>query len=170
MSVFVEKPSSSEGRDVEKLKLSQARARERRMDSAARPKTKVVVRKLPHNLGADAFFALMAEKYPPSAACAFRYFVAGRTTNSKTVPARAYYDLATPAMALEFYRAVNGCVLIDAHGAESRAVVEFAPSQKTWACGSAAKKDHRENTLAEDPLFVAFAAELAKPKQAPPSA
>ncbi|KAJ0078444.1 hypothetical protein Patl1_36751 [Pistacia atlantica] len=81
---------------------------------------------------------------------------------------RAYIDFKRPEDVLEFADLFNGHVFVNEKGAQFKAIVEYAPSQrvpKQWS-----KKDGREGTILKDPEYLEFLEFIAKPVENLPSA
>ncbi|KAJ0011329.1 hypothetical protein Pint_33106 [Pistacia integerrima] len=81
---------------------------------------------------------------------------------------RAYIDFKRPEDVLEFADLFNGHVFVNEKGAQFKAIVEYASSQrvpKQWS-----KKDGREGTILKDPEYLEFLEFIAKPVENLPSA
>ncbi|MBA0833718.1 hypothetical protein Goarm_006142, partial [Gossypium armourianum] len=81
---------------------------------------------------------------------------------------RAYVDFKRPEDVLEFAEFFNGHVFVSEKGAQFKAVVEYAPSQRVPKQFS--NKDGREGTISKDPEYLEFLEFLAKPVENLPSA
>eukprot|EP01102_Stenamoeba_stenopodia_P005377 TRINITY_DN1599_c0_g1_i1.p1 TRINITY_DN1599_c0_g1~~TRINITY_DN1599_c0_g1_i1.p1 ORF type:complete len:380 (+),score=90.25 TRINITY_DN1599_c0_g1_i1:59-1141(+) len=128
----------------------------------AKPKIKVVVRRLPNTLTEEAFLTAIEkwkEHYDGF------YFVAGKLGRSST---RAYLNFKDPAQVFDFYEKFSVHAFVDNKGGEYRAVIEYAPYQKMPK--GRRRQDQRRGPLETDPDFVKFVEQLNAPKEVRPSA
>ncbi|KAI3972835.1 hypothetical protein MKX01_019493 [Papaver californicum] len=129
-------------------------------------RTKVVLRHLPPAL---TQFALM-EQIDGRFAARYNWltFRPGKTSHKHQIYSRAYIDFKKPDDVVEFAEFFDGHVFVNEKGAQFKAIVEYAPSQrvpKQWS-----KKDGREGTIMKDPEYLEFLELLAKPVENLPSA
>ncbi|KAJ3369799.1 hypothetical protein HDU91_006802 [Kappamyces sp. JEL0680] len=115
--------------------------------SGPKPKTKVVIRRLPPNLP-EPVFQSSVEKWSPS-----------------FVLQTAYIVFDQPDALLAFHKDYDGHVFIDSKGTQYRATVEFAPFQKSVDPAKKKRIDSRKNTLDEDAEYMAFLESLKAPSK-----
>ncbi|KAG9456930.1 hypothetical protein H6P81_001438 [Aristolochia fimbriata] len=129
-------------------------------------RTKVVVRHLPPAISQS----VLLEQIDGRFAGRYRWFCFRPGKNSQKQPrhSRAYIDFKKSEDVLEFAEFFDGHVFVNEKGAQFKAIVEYAPSQrvpKPWS-----KKDGREGTIFKDPEYLEFLELLAKPAENLPSA
>ncbi|CAJ1958467.1 unnamed protein product [Sphenostylis stenocarpa] len=131
-----------------------------------REKTKVVIRHLPPSLTQSDLFQHIDSHF------ASRYnwfsFRPGNTSHKRQKHSRAYIDFNCPHDVFEFAEFFDGHVFVNERGAQHRAIVEYAPSQR--APKPSTKKDGREGTIYKDPDYLEFLKLIAKPHEHLPSA
>ncbi|KAK7322382.1 hypothetical protein VNO77_25761 [Canavalia gladiata] len=131
-----------------------------------RERTKVVVRHLPPSLTQSDLFHHIDSHF------ASRYnwfsFRPGNTSLKRQRHSRAYIEFKGPQDVLEFAEFFDGHVFVNERGAQHKAIVEYAPSQRVPKLG--AKKDGREGTIYKDPDYLEFLKLIAKPQEHLPSA
>lgn len=129
-----------------------------------KPRSKVVVRRLPPGLPEDKFWEAVHAHLTPDAydwAC----FAPGKASVKTVRLSRAYINFRDPNAVYEFQANFDGHAFVSDRGAQYRARVEYAPSQKVPGKG---RKDRREGTLDKDPDFLDFCKLLeALPKGVP---
>ncbi|KAK0576076.1 hypothetical protein LWI29_011444 [Acer saccharum] len=129
-------------------------------------RTKVVIRHLPPPLSQSDFLALIHDRIVDRHNWfAFR---PGKSSHKQQRHARAYLDLKRPEDVLEFAEFFDGHVFVNDKGAQFKAIVEYAPSQR--APKPCSKKDSREGTIYKDPDYLEFLKLIAKPVEHLPSA
>ncbi|XP_031276106.1 regulator of nonsense transcripts UPF3-like isoform X2 [Pistacia vera] len=129
-------------------------------------RTKVVVRSLPPAITQ----AMFIEQIDGVFAGLYNWvsFRQGKTSQKHQSCSRAYIDFKRPEYVLEFADLFNGHVFVNEKGAQFKAIVEYASSQrvpKQWS-----KKDGREGTILKDPEYLEFLEFIAKPVENLPSA
>ncbi|KAI3870784.1 hypothetical protein MKX03_006768 [Papaver bracteatum] len=129
-------------------------------------RTKVVLRHLPPALTQSALMEQIDGRF------AARYnwitFRPGKTSHKHQIYSRAYIDFKKPDDVVEFAEFFDGHVFVNEKGAQFKAIVEYAPSQrvpKQWS-----KKDGRDGTILKDAEYLEFLELLAKPVENLPSA
>ncbi|KAI3990943.1 hypothetical protein MKX01_026127 [Papaver californicum] len=129
-------------------------------------RTKVVLRHLPPALTQSSLMEQIDGRF------AARYnwltFRPGKNSHKHQIYSRAYIDFKKPDDVVEFAEFFDGHVFVNEKGAQFKAIVEYAPSQrvpKQWS-----KKDGREGTILKDPEYLEFLELLAKPVENLPSA
>ncbi|XP_044461885.1 regulator of nonsense transcripts UPF3-like [Mangifera indica] len=129
-------------------------------------RTKVVVRNLPPAITQVIFIEQIDGVF------AGRYnwvsFRQGKTSQKHRSCSRAYIDFKRPEDVLDFADFFNGHVFVNEKGAQFKAIVEYAPSQRVPKQSS--KKDGREGTILKDPEYLEFLEVIAKPIENLPSA
>ncbi|TKY49946.1 Regulator of nonsense transcripts UPF3 [Spatholobus suberectus] len=129
-------------------------------------KDEVVIRHLPPSLTQSDLFQHIDTHF------ASRYnwfsFRPGNNTHKHQRHSRAYIDFKRPNDVFEFAEFFDGHVFVNERGAQHKAVVEYAPSQRVLK--SSAKKDGREGTIYKDPDYLEFLKLIAKPHEHLPSA
>ncbi|KAK2658904.1 hypothetical protein Ddye_005437 [Dipteronia dyeriana] len=129
-------------------------------------RTKVVIRHLPPPLSQSDFLALIHDRIVDRHNWfAFR---PGKSSHKQQRHARAYLDFKRPEDVLEFAELLDGHVFVNDKGAQFKAIVEYAPSQR--APKPCSKKDSREGTIYKDPDYLEFLKLIAKPVEHLPSA
>ncbi|KAK9670727.1 hypothetical protein K7432_017565, partial [Basidiobolus ranarum] len=129
------------------------------------PKTKVIIRRLPPNLPEELFFKSI-QPYITEENILWRLYVPGKISANKNKEShfsRSYLHFKTIEDIILFHRGYDGHLFVDSKGNESRAVVEFAPFQKTPKENH--KPDPREGTIEEDPDYLAFLESLNDDKK-----
>ncbi|KAL2335796.1 hypothetical protein Fmac_010242 [Flemingia macrophylla] len=131
-----------------------------------REKTKVVIRHLPPSLTQSDLFQHIDSHF------ASRYnwfsFRPGTTAHKRQRHSRAYIDFNSPHDVFEFAEFFHGHVFVNERGAQHKAIVEYAPSQRVPKPST--KKDGREGTIYKDPDYLEFLKLIAKPHEHLPSA
>ncbi|KAH9725183.1 Regulator of nonsense transcripts UPF3 [Citrus sinensis] len=129
-------------------------------------RTKVVIRHLPPSLSQNDLLALFRDHFND------RYnwfcFRPGKSSYKHQRYSRAYVELKKPADVFEFAELLNGHVFVNEKGAQFKAIVEYAPSQRVPKPFS--RKDSREGTIFKDPDYLEFLKVIAKPAENLPSA
>ncbi|XP_052194081.1 regulator of nonsense transcripts UPF3-like isoform X2 [Diospyros lotus] len=132
----------------------------------ASDRTKVVVRQLPPTISEAAFAQQIDGRFPG------RYnwvsFHPGRSSQKHQSYSRAYIDFKTPEDVVDFAEFFDGHVFVNEKGAQLKAIVEYAPSQRVPK--ECSKKDGREGTIFKDPEYLEFLESIAKPVEYLPSA
>ncbi|KAL4285577.1 hypothetical protein HN51_053085 [Arachis hypogaea] len=131
-----------------------------------REKTKVVIRHLPPSLTQSDLLHHIDNHF------ASRYnwfsFRPGNTSHKNQRHSRAYIDFKSPDDVFEFAEFFDGHVFVNERGAQHKAIVEYAPSQRVPR--PTTKKDGREGTIYKDPDYLEFLKFIAKPPEHLPSA
>ncbi|KAL9260199.1 Regulator of nonsense transcripts UPF3-like protein [Drosera capensis] len=129
-------------------------------------RTKVVVRHLPPSLTSSSFFEQIDARFDG------RYnwssFCDGKVSSKHQSHARAYINFNTPDDVLAFAEFFNGHVFVNEKGAQFKATVEYAPSQRVPKPN--VKGDAREGTIFKDPEYLEFLEQISKPAEHLPSA
>ncbi|KAL7082324.1 hypothetical protein ACP275_14G092200 [Erythranthe tilingii] len=129
-------------------------------------RTKVVLRHLPPTISQSNLVEHVDSRFSGRYHCiAFR---PGNPSQKHLTHSRAYINFNRPEDVIEFAEFFNGHVFVNEKGAQFKAIVEYAPSQripKQWS-----KKDGREGTILKDPEYLEFLELLAKPVENLPSA
>ncbi|KAK9479431.1 Smg-4/UPF3 family-domain-containing protein, partial [Lipomyces japonicus] len=110
-------------------------------------KLKFVIRRIPPLYSEDDFKAETEEWITP-ATVDYTYYVSGKVHKSRSKPAtysRAYAKFKNVESLLAFHKAMNGRVLKDSKGNESRLQIEFAPNERIPK--NKVKADARQNTI-----------------------
>ncbi|XP_022948756.1 regulator of nonsense transcripts UPF3-like isoform X1 [Cucurbita moschata] len=129
-------------------------------------RTKVVIRHLPPSLPHSDLFHHIHDRFAGRYnSC---YYRPGKTSQKEQRYARAYIDFTIPEDVFEFAEFFDGHVFVNEKGAQYKAVVEYAPSQRVPR--SSSKKDGREGTIYKDPDYLEFLKLIAKPAEHLPSA
>ncbi|XP_065881654.1 regulator of nonsense transcripts UPF3-like [Euphorbia lathyris] len=136
------------------------------MKKAPLERTKVVIRHLPPSLSQFHLFSqfdhLFSHRYN------WYCFRPGKYSLKNQRYSRAYIDFKSPGDVLEFAEFFHGHIFINEKGAQFKAIVEYAPSQRfPKYC---IMKNSREGTIYEDPDYLEFLKLLAVPKETLPSA
>ncbi|GFP95089.1 regulator of nonsense transcripts upf3 [Phtheirospermum japonicum] len=129
-------------------------------------RTKVVLRHLPPTISQSNLVEHIDSRF--SGRYRWLAFRPGKPSLKHLTHSRAYIDFSRPDDVFEFAEFFNGHVFVNEKGAQFKAIVEYAPSQrvpKQWA-----KKDGREGTVLKDPEYLEFLEFLAKPVENLPSA
>ncbi|KAK7401494.1 hypothetical protein VNO78_13024 [Psophocarpus tetragonolobus] len=142
-------------------------AMERKMKvRSEREKTKVVIRHLPPSLTQSDLFQHIDSHF------ASRYnwfsFRPGNNSHKRQRHSRAYIDFNSSDDVFDFAQFFDGHVFVNERGAQHKAIVEYAPSQRVPKPG--AKRDGREGTIYKDPDYLEFLKLIAKPQEHLPSA
>ncbi|KAJ0972853.1 hypothetical protein J5N97_020812 [Dioscorea zingiberensis] len=129
-------------------------------------RTKVVLRHLPPAISRSALMDQIDARF------AGRYkwasFRPGKASHKIQLYSRAYIEFMRPEDVVEFAEYFDGHTFVNEKGAQFKALVEYAPSQrapKSWS-----KKDGREGMIFKDPEYLEFLDHLAKPIENLPSA
>ncbi|XP_024008581.1 regulator of nonsense transcripts UPF3 [Eutrema salsugineum] len=130
------------------------------------PKRKVVVRHLPPSLSQSDLLSQIEPRFGD------RYywfsFRPGKSSYKNQKFSRAYVGFKAPEDVYEFAAFFNGHVFVNEKGAQFKAVVEYAPSQRVpKPCD---KKDPREGSISKDPDYLEFLKLIAQPVENLPSA
>ncbi|KAH7283697.1 hypothetical protein KP509_34G019900 [Ceratopteris richardii] len=129
-------------------------------------RTKVVVRHLPPGLSETAFMEEVVPRFSPMYNLVT--FYRGKASVRSTSYSWAYIDFKHPEHVVDFYQGFNGHVFVSEKGTQYKAIVEYAPNQrvpKSWS-----KKDPREGSIYQDPDYVKFTEQIARPIENLPSA
>ncbi|XP_008459659.1 regulator of nonsense transcripts UPF3 isoform X1 [Cucumis melo] len=129
-------------------------------------RTKVVIRHLPPSLSHSDLFHHIHDRF--AGRFNWSYYRPGKTSQKDQRYARAYIDFTRPEDVFEFAEFFDGHVFVNEKGAQYKAVVEYAPSQRVPR--SSTKKDGREGTIYKDPDYLEFLKLIAKPAEHLPSA
>lgn len=129
-------------------------------------RTKVVVRHLPPTITESAF----TEQIDGSFGRRYNWmsFRPGKASQKHPCFARAYMDFKRAEDVIEFAEFFGGHVFVNEKGAQFKAEVEYAPSQRVPS--QCPKKDGREGTIGKDPEYLEFLEVLSKPVENLPSA
>ncbi|KAM1204031.1 hypothetical protein ACFX2J_019773 [Malus domestica] len=129
-------------------------------------RTKVLIRHLPPSLSQSDLFHqidhLLADRYN------WLCFRPGKNSQKNQRYSRAYIDFKRPEDVFEFAEFFDGHVFVNEKGAQFKAIVEYAPSQRVPKPST--KKDGREGTIYKDPDYLEFLKLIAKPVEHLPSA
>ncbi|CAH2035231.1 unnamed protein product [Thlaspi arvense] len=123
------------------------------------PKRKVVVRHLPPSLSQSDLLSQIEPRFGD------RYnwfsFRPGKSSYKNQKYARAYVGFKVPEDVYEFAAFLNGHVFVNEKGAQFKAIVEYAPSQRVpKPCD---KKDPREGSISKDLEYLEFLKLIAQP-------
>ncbi|KAF2607400.1 hypothetical protein F2Q68_00044279 [Brassica cretica] len=129
-------------------------------------KRKVVVRHLPPSLSESDLLSQIDSRFGD------RYywfsFRPGKSNYKTQKHSRAYFGFKAPEDVYDFAAFFNGHVFVNEKGAQFKAIVEYAPSQRVpKPCD---KKDPREGSITKDPDYLEFLELLAQPVENLPSA
>ncbi|CAH8330131.1 unnamed protein product [Eruca vesicaria subsp. sativa] len=129
-------------------------------------KRKVVVRHLPPSLSQSDLLSQIDPRFGD------RYnwvsFRPGKSSFKTQKYSRAYFGFKAPEDVYDFAAFFNGHVFVNEKGAQFKAIVEYAPSQRVpKPCD---KKDPREGSITKDPDYLEFLKLLAQPVENLPSA
>ncbi|KAL1402459.1 hypothetical protein pipiens_019749 [Culex pipiens pipiens] len=138
-----EKKDGGGGKQREKKKAKK--------ESAVKPLTKVVIRRLPPSMDEETF----RKQIDPIPDHDDFYFVSGDWSLGKNASSRAYINFTRAEDIFLFKDKFDGYDFVDAKGVEYPAVVEFAPFQELPRNRSR-KKDAKVGTIETDTHFVAF--------------
>ncbi|XP_023646068.1 regulator of nonsense transcripts UPF3 isoform X2 [Capsella rubella] len=129
-------------------------------------KKKVVVRHLPPSLSQSDLLSQIDPRFGD------RYnwvsFRPGKSSYRNQKCSRAYVAFEEPEDVYEFAAFFNGHVFVNEKGAQYKAIVEYAPSQRVPT--PADKKDLREGSISKDPDYLEFLKLIAQPVENLPSA
>lgn len=137
-----------------KEKKEAAKQREKKKakkETAIKPLTKVVIRRLPPSMDEETF----RKQIDPIPDHDDFYFVSGDWSLGKNASSRAYINFTRAEDIFLFKDKFDGYDFVDAKGVEYPAVVEFAPFQELPRNRSR-KKDAKCGTIETDTHFVAF--------------
>lgn len=130
---------------------------------------KLVVRRLPPTLTQAAFVSELASKLGVSSGSdglatrvAWLRYVPGRAGPKRAATSLAYVAAHTEDAVPELAAALSALHFLSDKGVPYKAAVEYAPSQRTPKQG---KRDPREDTLEQEPLYTAFLEALAAGKE-----
>ncbi|KAK6121225.1 hypothetical protein DH2020_044999 [Rehmannia glutinosa] len=129
-------------------------------------RTKVVLRHLPPTISQSNLVEHVDSRF--SGRYHWLAFRPGKSSPKHLTHSRAYINFNRPEDVIEFAEFFNGHVFVNEKGAQFKAIVEYAPSQrvpKQWS-----KKDGREGTILKDPEYLEFLEIIAKPVENLPSA
>ncbi|KAG4168757.1 hypothetical protein ERO13_A12G044600v2 [Gossypium hirsutum] len=129
-------------------------------------RTKVILRHLPPSITESVLLEQVDSAF--SGRYNWLSFRPGKSSQKNLSYSRAYVDFKRPEDVLEFAEFFNGHVFVSEKGAQFKAVVEYAPSQRVPKQFS--KKDGREGTISKDPEYLEFLEFLEKPVENLPSA
>ncbi|KAB2051270.1 hypothetical protein ES319_A12G044800v1 [Gossypium barbadense] len=129
-------------------------------------RTKVILRHLPPSITESVILEQVDSAF--SGRYNWLSFRPGKSSQKNLSYSRAYVDFKRPEDVLEFAEFFNGHVFVSEKGAQFKAVVEYAPSQRVPKQFS--KKDGREGTISKDPEYLEFLEFLEKPVENLPSA
>ncbi|KAG2320471.1 hypothetical protein Bca4012_056486 [Brassica carinata] len=129
-------------------------------------KRKVVVRHLPPSLSQSDLISQIDPRFGD------RYnwvsFRPGKSSYKSQKYSRAYFGFKAPEDVYDFAAFFNGHVFVNEKGAQFKAIVEYAPSQRVpKPCD---KKDPREGSITKDPDYLEFLKLIAQPVENLPSA
>ncbi|XP_042378953.1 regulator of nonsense transcripts UPF3-like [Zingiber officinale] len=129
-------------------------------------RTKIVVRRLPSSMSSTTLVEQIDSRF------AGRYdwfcFRPGKNSQKDQRHSRAYINFKRPEDVVEFAEFFGGHIFVNEKGAQFKALVEYAPSQrvpKLWL-----KNDGREGTISKDPEYMEFLELVSKPAEHLPSA
>ncbi|KAM1775145.1 hypothetical protein ACFX12_044426 [Malus domestica] len=129
-------------------------------------RTKVLIRHLPPSLSQSDLFSqidhLLADRYN------WLCFRPGKNSQKNQRYSRAYVDFKRPEDVFEFAEFFDGHIFVNEKGAQFKAIVEYAPSQRVPK--PSIKRDGREGTIYKDPDYLEFLKHIAKPVEHLPSA
>nr|XP_010930556.1 regulator of nonsense transcripts UPF3 isoform X1 [Elaeis guineensis] len=126
-------------------------------------RTKVVLRHLPPSISQSALMEQIDGRF------AGRYdwacFRPGKASHKNQRYSRAYLNFKRLEDVVEFAELFDGHIFVNEKGAQFKALVEYAPSQRVPRAWS--KKDGREGTISKDPEYLEFLELLSKPEHLP---
>ncbi|XP_048439176.1 regulator of nonsense transcripts UPF3 isoform X3 [Pyrus x bretschneideri] len=129
-------------------------------------RTKVLIRHLPPSLSqSDLLHQIdhqLADRYN------WLCFRPGKNSQKNQRYSRAYIDFKRPEDVFEFAEFFDGHMFVNEKGAQFKAIVEYAPSQRVPKPST--KKDGREGTIYKDPDYLEFLKLIAMPVEHLPSA
>ncbi|CDY46452.1 BnaA08g06560D [Brassica napus] len=129
-------------------------------------KRKVVVRHLPPSLSQPDLLSQIDSRFGDS--YSWFSFRPGKSNYKTQKHSRAYFGFKSPEDVYEFAAFFNGHVFVNEKGAQFKAIVEYAPSQRVpKPCD---KKDPREGSITKDPEYLEFLKLIAQPVENLPSA
>ncbi|KAL0716276.1 hypothetical protein Bca4012_065598 [Brassica carinata] len=129
-------------------------------------KRKVVVRHLPPSLSQSDLLSQIDSRFGDS--YSWFSFRPGKSNYKTQKHSRAYFGFKSPEDVYEFAAFFNGHVFVNEKGAQFKAIVEYAPSQRVpKPCD---KKDPREGSITKDPDYLEFLKLIAQPVENLPSA
>ncbi|CAN7131797.1 unnamed protein product [Brassica rapa subsp. narinosa] len=129
-------------------------------------KRKVVVRHLPASLSQPDLLSQIDSRFGDS--YSWFSFRPGKSNYKTQKHSRAYFGFKSPEDVYEFAAFFNGHVFVNEKGAQFKAIVEYAPSQRVpKPCD---KKDPREGSITKDPEYLEFLKLIAQPVENLPSA
>ncbi|CAA0814068.1 Regulator of nonsense transcripts UPF3 [Striga hermonthica] len=129
-------------------------------------RTKVVLRHLPPTISQSNLVEHIDSRF--SGRYGWLAFRPGKSSTKHLTHSRAYINFIRPEDVIEFAEFFNGHVFVNEKGSQFKAIVEYAPSQRTpkqWS-----KKDGREGTVLKDHEYLEFLEFLGKPVENLPSA
>ncbi|KAJ4761747.1 Regulator of nonsense transcripts UPF3 [Rhynchospora pubera] len=129
-------------------------------------RTKVVLRHLPPSLPHQAIMDQIDARF--SGRYDWVQFRHGKTSTKHQRYSRVYLNFLSSQDVVDFAEFFNGRSFVNEKGAQFKAVVEYAPSQRVPKASS--KKDGREGTIDKDPDYVQFLEQISKPVESLPSA
>ncbi|KAJ3675508.1 hypothetical protein LUZ60_004550 [Juncus effusus] len=129
-------------------------------------RTKVVLRHLPASVPQQAIMDQIDSRFEG------RYdwvqFYPGKNSTKHQKYSRVYINFKSSQDVVEFAEFFNGRLFVNEKGAQFRALVEYAPSQRVPK--SNIKKDGREGTIEKDAEYLEFLEQISKPAENLPSA
>ncbi|CAL9045114.1 unnamed protein product, partial [Musa banksii] len=129
-------------------------------------RTKVVVRRLPPSISQSVLMEQIDGRF------AGRYdwvcFRPGKNSQKNQRHSRAYLNFKRPEDVVEFAEFFDQHIFVNEKGAQFKALVEYAPSQRVPK--QCPKKDVREGTISKDPEYMEFLELVSKPLEHLPSA
>ncbi|KAK9929818.1 hypothetical protein M0R45_026898 [Rubus argutus] len=129
-------------------------------------RTKVLIRHLPPSLSQSDFFQqidhLFGDRHN------WFCFRPGKNSHKHQRFSQAYIDFKRPEDVFEFAEFFDGHVFVNEKGAQFKALVEYAPSQRIPKPST--NKDVREGTIYKDPDYLEFLKLIAKAAEHLPSA
>ncbi|RWV89845.1 hypothetical protein GW17_00047990 [Ensete ventricosum] len=129
-------------------------------------RTKVVVRHLPPSISLSVLMEQIDGRFPG------RYdwvcFRPGKNSQKNQRHSRAYLNFKRPEDVVEFAEFFDRHIFVNEKGAQFKALVEYAPSQRVPK--QCPKKDVREGTLSKDTEYMEFLEIISKPLEHLPSA
>ncbi|CAL9161139.1 unnamed protein product, partial [Musa hybrid cultivar] len=136
-----------------------------RMRGPSEP-TKVVARRLPPSISQSVLMEQIDGRF------AGRYdwvcFRPGKNSQKNQRHSRAYLNFKRAEDVVEFAEFFDQHIFVNEKGAQFKALVEYAPSQRVPK--QCPKKDVREGTISKDPEYMEFLELVSKPLEHLPSA
>ncbi|KAJ7949709.1 Regulator of nonsense transcripts UPF3 [Quillaja saponaria] len=129
-------------------------------------KTKVVIRHLPPSLTHSDLLQQLDDQF--SGRYNWFSFRPGKNSQKQWRYSRAYIGFKHPEDVFQFAEFFDGHVFVNEKGAQHRAIVEYAPSQRVPK--QYTKRDGRDGTIYKDPDYLEFLKLIAKPAEHLPSA